>query len=131
MQGKVVVVAEDDELLRSLYERKFTLAGYTIFTAESGEHTLELLETTQPDLLIIDINMPGIDGFQVIEKLPAKERTYPILMLSNFADDQNKARTEELKVDMFLEKQHTTIKELLQVVQKLVESPRKKIVAAH
>ena len=120
MTGKLVIVAEDDELLRHLYERKFSLAGFSIQTAESGDVAMQLLEKETPDLLILDINMPGMDGFQILEKLPPDERSFPVLMLSNFADDPNKDRAKALKVDKFLEKQHTTIKELLVVAEQMM-----------
>ena len=127
MDKKKIIIAEDDELLRHLYERKFTLAGFNIKTAANGEEALALLEKEAPDILILDINMPALDGFQVLEKLPNGQRPCPVIMLSNFGDEKNKARAKSLNVDGFFEKQHTTIKELLVLIQKvLADSESKK-----
>lgn len=120
MASKVIYIAEDDELLRNLYERKFTLSGYTIQTAADGKAVLDLIAAKQPDLLILDINMPGFDGFQVLDSLAETERNYPILMLSNFADDPHKEKAATYKIDRFLEKQHTTIKHLLEIAEEMI-----------
>ena len=120
MAGKLVIVAEDDELLRNLYERKFSMAGFRILTAENGDIALKLLEENTPDLLILDINMPGMDGFQVLEKFPPEDRSFPILMLSNFTDEQNQEKAKALKVDKFFEKQNTTIKDLIAVTEEMM-----------
>lgn len=120
MSDKVVIIAEDDELLRNLYKRKFTLSGYNTHIATNGAEALQLIEKLDPDLLILDINMPEMNGLQVLDNLPEEKRTFAILLLSNFADESHKKRVEELKVDRYLEKQHTTIKKLLGVVEELL-----------
>ncbi|MCK5021410.1 MAG: response regulator [Candidatus Peribacteraceae bacterium] len=121
MQKKKILIAEDDELLRHLYERKFTLAGYDIRTAANGEEALSAIEEDAPDILVLDINMPSLDGFQVLEKLPIEKRPCPVIMLSNFGDEKNKDRAKSLKVDGFFEKQYTTIKELLAMIEKVLK----------
>lgn len=124
MSSKVIYIAEDDELLRNLYERKFTLSGYSIQTAKDGAEVLDLISKKAPDLLVLDINMPGVDGFQVLDKLTATERTFPILMLSNFADDPHKEKAAGYKIERFLEKQHTTIKHLLEIAEEMIGSSK-------
>ena len=117
--NKLVIVAEDDDLLRHLYDRKFSLAGYDILTASSGDEALQLISNNA--LVILDINMPGIDGFQVLEKLPAKDRSFPVFMLSNFNDGANVERAKELGADRFIEKQNITIKELLATIKSTID----------
>ncbi|MBT4367614.1 response regulator [Candidatus Peregrinibacteria bacterium] len=121
MPNKLVIVAEDDDLLRHLYDRKFSLAGYDILTASSGDEALQLISNNDPALVILDINMHGIDGFQVLEKLPAKDRSFPVFMLSNFNDGANVERAKELGADRFIEKQNITIKELLATIKSTID----------
>lgn len=115
-----LLIAEDDPILRQLYQRKFSLEGYQIRTANDGEEAVKLLTEQLPSLLILDINMPKMDGFQVLELLPQAKRTFPVIMLSNLADDRTLARAKELGADGFLIKKDMTIKGLLELVEKLI-----------
>jgi DNA-binding response OmpR family regulator len=115
-----LLIAEDDPVLRQLYQRKFSLEGYQIRTANDGEEAVKLLTEQLPSLLVLDINMPKMDGFQVLELLPKEKRTFPVIMLSNLADDRTLARSKELGADGFLVKKDMTIKGLLELVEKLI-----------
>ncbi|MBP9750867.1 MAG: response regulator [Candidatus Peribacteraceae bacterium] len=115
-----LLIAEDDPILRQLYQRKFSLEGYQIRTANDGEEAVKLLTEQLPSLLVLDINMPKMDGFQVLELLPKEKRTFPVIMLSNLADDRTLARSKELGADGFLVKKDMTIKGLLELVEKLI-----------
>ncbi len=115
-----LLIAEDDPVLRQLYQRKFSLEGYQIRTANDGEEAVKLLTEQLPSLLVLDINMPKMDGFQVLELLPKEKRTFPVIMLSNLADDRTLARSRELGADGFLVKKDMTIKGLLELVEKLI-----------
>lgn len=115
-----LLIAEDDPILRQLYQRKFSLEGYQIRTANDGEEAVKQLTEQLPSLLVLDINMPKMDGFQVLELLPKEKRTFPVIMLSNLADERTLARSKELGADGFLIKKDMTIKGLLELVEKLL-----------
>ncbi len=115
-----LLIAEDDPILRQLYQRKFSLEGYQIRTANDGEEAVKMLTEQLPSLLVLDINMPKMDGFQVLELLPKEKRTFPVIMLSNLADERTLARSKELGADGFLIKKDMTIKGLLELVEKLL-----------
>lgn len=119
-----ILVAEDDPVLREVYVKKFSIAGYKIRTAKNGEETLASIEEEEPDLLILDINMPVMDGFSVLEKYPKEERNFPIIMLTNFGDDKNKARGEELGVNDYFIKSQMTMRKLLEMVENLMKAKK-------
>ena len=93
-----ILIAEDDAVLRNLYLKKFAVAGYTIRAVENGEEALKALQERAPDIAILDIHMPKVDGFQVLEQFPRERRTFPVIMLTNFADEKSKERGKELGV---------------------------------
>lgn len=113
-----ILVAEDDTVLREIYHKKFTLAGYEVTAAANGQEALELMKTAQPDLAILDIHMPKLDGFDLLEQLPAESRRYPVIMLTNFGDSQSQKRGHELGVTEFLIKSEMTMKTLLATVER-------------
>lgn len=124
MEKGYILVAEDDPVLREVYVKKFSIAGYKIRTANNGEETLTAIEQEMPDLLLLDINMPVMDGFSVLEKFPKEERTFPIILLTNFGDDKNRARGEELGADDYFIKSQMTMRKLLEMVDDLMKARR-------
>lgn len=112
-----ILIAEDDPVLREVYTKKFTLAGYRIRTAENGEEAIAHITTQPPEILILDINMPVLDGFGVLERFPKESRTFPVILLTNFGDEKNRGRGEELGADDYYIKSEMTIRKLLQMVE--------------
>jgi len=86
-----VLVVEDNKNLRTLMSARLKQAGYQTFQAEDGEKALELVDSEQIDLIISDIMMPGIDGYQLTETLRQDNDDIPILMVTakeSFADKE-------------------------------------------
>lgn len=114
-----ILIAEDDAVLRNLYIKKFSVSGYPIRAVEDGEQAIHELTARFPDVLILDIHMPKMDGFQVLEKYPPAVRSFPVIMLTNFADERSKERGRELGADGYFVKKDMTIKSLLEMVDKV------------
>src|SRR5437870_2891885 len=107
-----ILIAEDDTVLRTLYEKKFTIEGFDVRSAVDGEETLRLLGEKKPDLLLLDIHMPKVDGFQVLKELPKKDRGFPVIMLTNFDQAQFKLRALDLGADDYFVKKDMTMRTL-------------------
>lgn len=120
MSQKSLLVAEDDAVLRSLYVKKFELAGYRVRIAADGEETVRMIEEEAPDLLILDIHMPKLDGFQVMEHFPKAARKFPVVLLTNFDQSDFKVKGSELGAADYFVKKDMTIRTLLDKVQKLI-----------
>ncbi|MDO8648410.1 MAG: response regulator [Candidatus Peregrinibacteria bacterium] len=115
-----ILIAEDDAMLRGLYAKKFSYAGYEIRTAADGEEALKMLSEQKPDLFICDIRMPKVDGFGVLEKWPRSSRTFPIIVLTNFDQEDYRKRGEELGMDGYFVKKNMTIHSLLDMAETLL-----------
>lgn len=115
-----ILFAEDDPILQSIYMKKFSLAGYGVRGASNGEEAIAALNESAPDLLILDINMPKVDGFQVLEKFPKASRKYPIILLTNYDSDEVRKRGEELGADDFFVKKDMTIRSLITMAENLL-----------
>ncbi len=114
-----ILIAEDDAVLRSLYVKKFTAEGYDTRVAEDGEVALKLLREQAPDLLLCDIHMPKVDGFQILKEFPRAGRTFPIIMLTNFDQGEFKLQAQQLGADDYFVKKDMTIRSLVEMVEKL------------
>lgn len=77
-----IVVIDDDPAVTSVLRRGLTLEGFTVATAEDGEQGLDLIREQAPDLIILDIMMPGLDGLSVLERLRAADERAPVLLLT-------------------------------------------------
>ncbi|MFA7681758.1 MAG: response regulator [Candidatus Peribacteraceae bacterium] len=121
MEKVHILIAEDDPVLREVYAKKFSLSGYDILTVVNGEEAIQAVTKKAPDILILDLNMPVLDGFAVMEKFPRSARSFPIIVLTNFGNEQNRKRAEELGADDYFVKNEMTIKSLLDMVEKLLK----------
>jgi CheY-like chemotaxis protein len=119
-----IIVAEDDTVLRDLYLRKFDTSNYDIRTAANGAEALTLIKEKAPDLMLLDINMPVMDGFSVLEKIRNDKGTFPVIILTNFDDQVNRQRGEALKADDYFVKKDMTIKTLVEKVEKLLTAKK-------
>jgi CheY-like chemotaxis protein len=83
---KKILILEDDLVVRSIYRRKFEMSGYQVETAEEGTAALNLLPVFKPDIIQVDIMLPGIDGVEVIRQIRAWPEFHlvPILVISSF-----------------------------------------------
>ena len=114
-----ILIAEDDAVLRNLYVKKFSTEGYDVRTAEDGEQAVALVHQQKPDLLICDIHMPKMDGFQVLQAFPRQNRGFAVIMLTNFDQSDFKLRAQELGADDYFVKKDMTIKSLVTMVERL------------
>ena len=86
-----ILVVDDDELLRDLLEFKLRSRGYEVELAEDGEAALEAASASPPDLIVLDGMMPGLDGFQVLQRLSdsGATREVPVIMLTARRQEQD------------------------------------------
>lgn len=116
-----LLIAEDDPILRNLYVKRFSGGNYTIRAVEDGEEAVKELKKHLPDLLILDIHMPRMDGFQVLELYPPEDRQFPVIVLTNFADEKSKSRGKDLGADDYFIKKDMSIKSLEEMVERILK----------
>jgi adenylate cyclase len=105
-----VLFVEDDEAVAEMYKLKLELDGYSVEVAADGETAVEMALQHPPDLIFLDIRLPQMDGFQVLEELRAEERTrfVPVVVLSNYGEDELVERGFRLGALEYLIKSQTT-----------------------
>ncbi len=81
---KKILVVEDEESLRLLYEEELTAEGYEVLTAGNGREAIQQLEQRKPDLIVLDIVMPVMDGMEALGRIVGKERKIPIILNTSY-----------------------------------------------
>ncbi|MNZ57665.1 Response regulator MprA [compost metagenome] len=99
-----IVVVDDDEKIISLLRRSLAFEGYEVTTASNGMEGLKTLLTTEPDLLILDVMMPQVDGWEVCRRVRESGSTVPILMLTAKDDVTDRVKGLDLGADDYLVK---------------------------
>ena len=132
MNEKILVIEDDPGALR-LAQYVLQYEGYEVLTATNGLVGLKKAQTEQPDLVILDVMLPGVDGFEICHRLRAEPQTtqLPILMLSAKAQAVDKATGLKLGADDYLAKP-TDAAEIVRRVKKLLAekaTPRSQKVA--
>ena len=79
-----ILLVEDEESLRLLYKEELESDGYEVLTAPNGKEALRQLEKGKPDLIILDIVMPVMDGMEALEQIMGRERTIPIIIHTSY-----------------------------------------------
>jgi DNA-binding response OmpR family regulator len=98
-----VLVADDDADLRDLIAFTLAQAGYLVLKAADGPAAVQLFERESPDLVVLDINMPGMSGFQVCEAIRRRSRV-PVMMLTVRGEEEDLVRALGLGADDYLNK---------------------------
>jgi two-component system phosphate regulon response regulator PhoB len=120
--GQIVVIDDDDDI-RFLVRRRLEKQGHTVTEAPDGPRGLALIESDEPDLVVLDWMMPGLTGIDVLERLRADGRPRPrVLMLTARTQESDVARAREAGADGFLVKPFTA-SDLLDAVAALLDAP--------
>jgi two-component system, NtrC family, response regulator AtoC len=82
-----ILVVDDETIVRDLLKRYFTSLNYQVMVAQSAEQMLNILETNCPNLILLDLQMPGIGGLQAIPKVRALYKNVPIVVLTAVSDE--------------------------------------------
>jgi C4-dicarboxylate-specific signal transduction histidine kinase len=105
-QTKKILIVDDEEINREIVTAPLRIEGYELLGAESGEEALKLVETQQLDLVILDVVMPGMDGFEVCRRIreEMKQLTLPVVFITALNDRDSRVRGKAVGCDDFLTK---------------------------
>ena len=119
---KSILLVEDDPFLVDLYNTKLKEAGFEVQIAVSGREGLEKLREKKPDLLLLDIVLPDLDGWEVLGEIrkEAKLADLKICALSNLGEKRDIERAQELGVTRYLIKAHFKPSEVVEEIKKIL-----------
>jgi CheY-like chemotaxis protein len=118
-EQKTVMIIEDEEFLSSLLKSRLEKEGYKVVQAFDGEEALALMKSNSPSLILLDIIMPKLSGFGVLEAIsmdPELNGKAPIVILSNLAQESDIEKAQRLGASEFFVKVRVSIDDLIKKV---------------
>ncbi|MEI6420449.1 MAG: response regulator [bacterium] len=122
IKGRKVMIVEDDKFFISLISKKLSDNGLPVIAANDGKSALELVVKENPDIIILDIMLPDMDGFEIlkqIKQLPERINI-PVVFLSNLGSREDIMKGKELGATNFLIKATVTMDEVLQEIVRIL-----------
>jgi len=119
-----IMLVEDDNNLREIYEARLLAEGYEIVAAHDGEEALALAVKEKPDLIISDVMMPKISGFDMLDILRSTPETKDtkVIMMTALSQAEDKDRADKLGADRYLVKSQVTLEDVAKIAREVLES---------
>lgn len=120
-----ILLVEDDNNLREIYEARLEAEGYEVVAAQNGEEALVVAKKERPELIISDVMMPKISGFEMLDILRNTDglKDAKVIMLTALGQDDDRTRADKLGADRYLVKSQVTLEDIVKAVRSLLEGP--------
>jgi len=120
---KKILIVEDDIFIQDIYQVKFTQEGFEVVTVENGFLAMEKLKDFIPDIILLDVMMPYMNGMETLREIKEQEalKNVPIIMLTNISEKENIEAGQDLGVDNYLIKSNFTPSEVVGKVRTLLK----------
>ena len=120
--SKKILIVEDDTFIQELTGKKLEKAGYTVIMVQNGQDAIQAAEEEDLDLVICDLVIPHVDGFEVITKLRGleKSKNLPIVVFSNLADGDALGKATAAGATKFLIKANFSLSDVVNEVENLI-----------
>lgn len=122
--NKTILLIEDDEFLREICVKKLIKEGFDVSVAVDGEQAIKELDKIEPDLILLDIILPTMNGYEVLQKIKVhkniKIRQVPIIVLSNLGQENDIKKAMDMGATDYLIKAHFTTEEITDKVKKVL-----------
>lgn len=122
-EKRKVLLVEDDPFIRDIYQVKFSQEGFEVAAVDNGAEALKQLEQSIPDVILLDIIMPYMDGMETLKNIRNNEnwKKIPVIMLTNISEKEKINESEEYEISDYLIKSHFTPSEVVGKVKSLLK----------
>ncbi|PIU01764.1 response regulator [bacterium (Candidatus Torokbacteria) CG09_land_8_20_14_0_10_42_11] len=124
------MLIEDDEILRDLCVTKLKKENYEVITAIDGAEGLRKIEEEKPMIVLLDIILPGMDGFEILKKIRASKSAIvaktPVILLTNLGQENDIKKGEALGAEDYIVKANSTTEEIITKIKKALGGKNKK-----
>ncbi len=127
LEGRKVMWIEDDKFLNDIIAHKLASKKCISFHSSDGEEALEIIDREMPDVVLLDIILSGMDGFEILKRLKAnpKVKNIPVILLSNLGQPGDTKKGQDLGAARFLIKATVTLDEIMNQIQSVISESKK------
>lgn len=120
---KHILIIEDDSFLKNLESSKFTHEGFTVASAVTGAEVDTALTTQTPDVILLDLMLPDVDGFELLKRFKAddKIKAVPVIVFSNLSDEIEMKRVLDAGAAEFMVKSNFTLSDVIEKINTLTK----------
>lgn len=117
-----IAIVEDDVAISQMYRIKFEAEGYEVETAENGKIGLQLIEDMKPDIVLLDLMMPEMNGEEMLKQLRSTSwgKNIKVIILTNMGESEAPASIKEMNVEAFILKANMTPRQVAELVKEHV-----------
>ncbi len=121
--NKKILIIEDDKFLGELISQKLEKEGYSVINTVNGEEGIKKAEKEKPDVILLDLILPGMDGFEILAKIKETSSIdeIPVIILSNLGQKEDIDRGLKMGADDFLIKAHHTPPEVVEKIKSILK----------
>jgi len=122
-QKVLLLVVEDEEAIAQMYSDRFKMAGFDVDVAHEGEEAINKMATEHPNVVLMDILMPGLSGTEAVERAKANPatRNIPIVMLTNYAESVDLQNALKLGATDYIIKSESSPEQVVEKIQRILE----------
>lgn len=122
---KTILVVEDEKPYLRALALKLEHSGFDVCTAEDGEQALKKISNSKPDLILLDLIMPGTDGFSVLTEMVNRSLSIPTIVLSNLGQPNDEKKAKNLGAIAFINKSNIQLIEVVDCVKNYMDNSQK------
>jgi len=117
-----ILLVEDDQMIVELYKLKLEESGFEVTVTEKGSEALEIAKKEKPDLILLDIILPEIDGFAILQTLKSESATkkIPVMLLTNLSQESDQQKGTQLGAAGYFVKAQHTPSDILAEIKKII-----------
>lgn len=117
-----ILIVEDEKPLQKALFLKLSHAGFDVKVANDGQEALEILVDEKFDLMTLDLIIPRIDGFKVLEEIAAQNMKVKVIVASNLSQEEDFERAKKLGVEIFFVKSNISITEIVETIKQVLKN---------
>lgn len=127
-KGSKILLVDDDKMLIDLYKERFEIAGFEVETGRNGEEAIRKAREYKPDIILLDIMMPKVDGYQALASIKSDPETkdIPVIILSALMRDVNKSRAMEVGAESYIIKSECMPGDVIKKIEQALEKSKTK-----
>lgn len=105
-----IAIIEDDQVINQMYRMKFEAAGFEVYTASDGDAGVRLVKKVEPEIILLDLQMPKMNGAEALEQIraDAKSKDVPVFILTNLGEEEAPKSLRSLGIDSYIVKAELT-----------------------